>query len=76
MGKAIHSIIAATEVLYALRTYIGERPERRVHPETAELIAKTQASIDSVLQLPLIEDVCLPSSLELIRDCRELMEVY
>lgn len=76
MDKVIHSIIVSTEVLQARKRFIGDAHERRVHPTTPRLAAQTFAAIDSVLTHPRVEEVCLPRALELVRGCRELLEVH
>lgn len=76
MDKVVHSIVVSTELLQARKTFIGEVPQRRVHPDTPRLTAQTHAAIHSVLNHPRVGEVCLPRAIELVHGCRELLEVH
>ena len=75
MDKVLHSIVVSTEILAARKNFIGEDHSRRVHPASKQLAAQTEAAITSVLTHPLLGEVCLPRSIELVKKCQNYIRL-
>lgn len=74
IDKVLHSIVVGTEILHARHTFLQNTDKLRVHPDTATLKANALASIDSVLNLRHLQNVCLPRAIEIIEKSRDYLK--
>jgi hypothetical protein len=65
LDKVVHSIIVATEILLARKTFL-KSPGLLVHPDSETLKRQTLNSISSVMELNNLDDVLTPWTIELI----------
>ena len=71
MDKVVHSVIVSTELLYARRNYLPPTDETKlVHPDSTKLASNIENSISSVLNHPLLNEVCKQRAIELMINAR------
>lgn len=75
MDKVIHSILVSMEILFARKNYLPfKNEENLVHPNSVSLMKSVQASISSVLEHPQLPEVCLPRTVELIKNAQTQLQ--
>lgn len=76
MDKVIHSVLVSMEILYARKNYLPYTSEEGlVHPLTSTLTKNVENSLSSVLDHPLLPEVCLPRAIELMKNAKEQLYV-
>lgn len=76
MDKVIHSVLVSMEILYARKNYLPYATEENlVHPKTPALTKNVENSVASVLSHPLLEEVCLPRTIELMTQVKGQLNV-
>lgn len=65
MDKVIHSIIVATEILYARKLLFSNTHKFNVHPESSLIKESLLASIKSVKEHPHLHKICQPRAISL-----------
>jgi hypothetical protein len=71
LDKSIHSIVVATELLFARRDFLGEADDLTIHPPSQELAKNTVVAADSVLALPRVNEMTSERLLGFVRMCCE-----
>lgn len=72
LDKVIHSIVVASEILGARRSFLHSDEETAIHPATDALIRDTLASIGSVEGLKNIGTLITPHLRGVLEQCREM----
>lgn len=74
MDKVVHSIIVAGELLLFRKRFRWNGEKTNIHPNSSHLIESFQKSINSVLQHPFREKICLPRTLSIISYYNEIIK--
>ncbi|RYF48001.1 MAG: hypothetical protein EOO38_11045 [Cytophagaceae bacterium] len=71
MDKVVHSILVSFEILSARKEYFGPAAGPLIHPSDEALRENLKISIDSVLEHPLLSQVCKQRTIDLVKMVKE-----
>jgi len=75
LDKVVHSVAVSTEIILARQTFLGTQ-NVSLHPSTALMLKQTGLSIRSIFELPNLESLLTPWSIDLMRRCENILKAH